>query len=102
LVRDGVAGPPEATVVVATGAAPRGAAAGLSADPMAGERRPALMRVAVSRGDRVTVLGFSDRIERLVRVRSGPRAIASAYRALYDVEARLTEPAYDLAVRRSA
>jgi uncharacterized protein (DUF58 family) len=58
----------------------------------------ALMRVAVSRGDRVTVLGFSDRIERLVRVRSGPRAIASAYRALYDVEARLTEPAYDLAV----
>jgi uncharacterized protein (DUF58 family) len=58
----------------------------------------ALMRVAVSRGDRVTVVGFSDRIERLVRVRSDPRAIASAYRALYDVEARLTEPAYDLAV----
>jgi len=58
----------------------------------------ALTRVAVSRGDRVTLVGFSDRIERIVRVRSDQRAIAAAYRALYDVEARLTEPAYDLAV----
>lgn len=58
----------------------------------------ALTRVAVSRGDRVTIIGFSDRIERIVRVRSDQRAIATAYRALYDLEARLTEPAYDLAV----
>jgi uncharacterized protein (DUF58 family) len=58
----------------------------------------ALSRVAVSRGDRVTLVAFSDRIEHLVRVRSDPRAIAAAYRALYDLEARLTEPAYDLAV----
>jgi uncharacterized protein (DUF58 family) len=58
----------------------------------------ALTRVAVSRGDRVTIIGFSDRIERLVRVRSGPRAVAAAYRSLYDLEARLTEPAYDLGV----
>jgi uncharacterized protein (DUF58 family) len=60
----------------------------------------ALSRVAVSRGDRVTLVAFSDRIERLVRVRSDPRAIAAAYGALYDLEARLTEPAYDLAVEK--
>jgi len=58
----------------------------------------ALVRIAVSRGDRVTVVGFSDRIERIVRVRSGSRAVGLAYGALYDLEARLTEPAYDLAV----
>lgn len=58
----------------------------------------ALVRVAVSRGDRVTVVGFSDRVERIVRVRSGRQAVPRAYGALYDVEARLTEPAYDLAV----
>jgi len=58
----------------------------------------ALTRVAVSRGDRVTVIGFSDRIERVVRVRSDQRAVAAAYGALYDLEARLTEPAYDLAM----
>ena len=58
----------------------------------------ALVRVAVSRGDRVTVIGFSDRVERIVRVRSGRQAVARAYGGLYDVEARLTEPAYDVAV----
>ncbi|PYQ05921.1 MAG: hypothetical protein DMF82_07415 [Acidobacteria bacterium] len=58
----------------------------------------ALTRVAVSRGDRVTLIGFSDRIERVVRVRSDQRAVAAAYGALYDLEARLTEPAYDLAM----
>jgi len=58
----------------------------------------ALTRVAVSRGDRVTLIGFSDRIERVVRVRSDQRTVAAAYRALYDLEARLTEPAYDLAM----
>jgi uncharacterized protein (DUF58 family) len=58
----------------------------------------ALVRVGVSRGDRVTVVGFSDRIERVVRVHSGSRAAGEAYAALYDLEARLAEPAYDLAV----
>jgi uncharacterized protein (DUF58 family) len=57
----------------------------------------ALTRVAVSRGDRVTLLAFSDRVERVVRVRSGTHSLFLAYRALFDVEARLTEPAYDLA-----
>ena len=55
----------------------------------------ALMRIAVARGDRVSVVAFSDRVDRLVRVHSG--GVARAYRALYDVEARLVEPAYDLA-----
>ncbi len=58
----------------------------------------ALTRVAVARGDRVTVIAFSDRVERSVRVRSGERGASLAYAALYDLEARLTEPAYDLAV----
>lgn len=58
----------------------------------------ALTRVAAGRGDRVTVLAFSDRVERSVRVRSGGRGASVAYGALYDLEARLTEPAYDQAV----
>jgi uncharacterized protein (DUF58 family) len=57
----------------------------------------ALTRVAASRGDRVTLLAFSDRVERLVRVRSGTHSLSQAYRALFDVSARLSEPAYDLA-----
>jgi uncharacterized protein (DUF58 family) len=58
----------------------------------------ALTRVAVSRGDHVTLVAFSDRIERTVRTRSGSRAVALAYGALYDLEACPTEPAYDVAV----
>jgi uncharacterized protein (DUF58 family) len=58
----------------------------------------ALTRVAAARGDQVTVLAFSDRIDRTVRVRSGVRFARLAYSALFDLEARLTEPAYDLAV----
>ena len=58
----------------------------------------ALARVALSRGDRVTVVAFSDRIERVLRAHAGSRAAAEAYAALYDLEARPTEPAYDLAV----
>lgn len=58
----------------------------------------ALARIAVARGDRVTIVGFSDRIERVVRVRSGGRGIAQAYGALFDLDAHLREPAYDLAV----
>ncbi|MFP3939934.1 MAG: DUF58 domain-containing protein [Thermoanaerobaculia bacterium] len=57
----------------------------------------ALSRVAVARGDVVTVLAVSDRVERSVRVRSGGRELAAAYGALFDLEARLAEPAYDLA-----
>jgi uncharacterized protein (DUF58 family) len=57
----------------------------------------ALTRVASARGDRVLIVAFSDRIERLVRVRAGSRGIARAYAALYDLEARLAEPAYDVA-----
>jgi uncharacterized protein (DUF58 family) len=58
----------------------------------------ALTRVAAARGDQVTILAFADRVLRSVRVRSGGRGAELAYSALYDVEARLVEPAYDLAV----
>lgn len=62
----------------------------------------ALTRIAASRGDRVTIVAFSDRIERVVRVRSGVRAVAAAYDALFDLEARLAEPAYDLAAETAS
>ncbi len=58
----------------------------------------ALTRVAAARGDQVTVVAFADRVLRTVRVRSGGRGAALAYEALYDLEAQLAEPAYDLAV----
>ncbi|MEX0878268.1 MAG: DUF58 domain-containing protein [Thermoanaerobaculia bacterium] len=57
----------------------------------------ALTRFASARGDRVLVAAFSDRIERLVRVRSGSRGVTQAYARLYDLEARLSESAYDVA-----
>jgi uncharacterized protein (DUF58 family) len=57
----------------------------------------ALTRVAAARGDQVTILAFADRVLRTVRVRSGGRGASLAYEALYDLEAQLTEPAYDLA-----
>src|SRR5436305_8652151 len=57
----------------------------------------ALTRVAAARGDQVTIVAFADRVLRTVRVRSGGRGVGLAYAALYDVEARLAEPAYDLA-----
>ena len=62
----------------------------------------ALTRVAAARGDRVTLLTFSDRVERIVRVASGARGASSAYRQLYDAEAKLAEPAYDLALEQAA
>jgi uncharacterized protein (DUF58 family) len=62
----------------------------------------AVVRVGLSRGDRVTVIGFSDRVERVVRARSGRRAAGEAYAALYDLEPRLAEPAYDLAVETAS
>ena len=57
----------------------------------------ALTRVAAARGDQVTILAFAGRVLRTVRVRSGGRGAGLAYEALYDLEAQLTEPAYDLA-----
>lgn len=58
----------------------------------------ALTRVAASRGDRVTLAAFSDRLDRSVRLHGGQRGIHTAYSAFYDLEARLAEPAFDLAV----
>jgi uncharacterized protein (DUF58 family) len=57
----------------------------------------ALTRVAMGRGDRVTIVAFSDRIERLVRVHTGAHGVARAYGALFDLAPRLAEPAFDLA-----
>lgn len=62
----------------------------------------ALARVAAARGDRVTIVAFSDRIERLVRMRGAARGVARAYGALFDVQARLAEPAYDLAAEAAS
>jgi uncharacterized protein (DUF58 family) len=58
----------------------------------------ALSRVALSRGDRVTLLAFSSRPERLLRLAPRVDAVARAYGALFDLEARLVEPAYDVAI----
>jgi uncharacterized protein (DUF58 family) len=58
----------------------------------------ALARLAVGRGDRVLLLAFSDRIERRVAVRSNAGEVGRAYASLFDLEARLAEPAYDIAV----
>lgn len=57
----------------------------------------ALTRFASARGDRVLVVAFSDRVDRVMRVRSGSSGIAHAYASLYDVPARLAESAYDAA-----
>jgi uncharacterized protein (DUF58 family) len=57
----------------------------------------ALARLASGRGDQVLLVAFSDRAERRVRLRPGARGMARAYAALYDLKARLAEPAYDVA-----
>ncbi|MEO1084721.1 MAG: DUF58 domain-containing protein, partial [Acidobacteriota bacterium] len=57
----------------------------------------ALARVAAARGDRVTLTAFSDRIEKTVRLAGGHRRLQAAYAQLYDLQARLVEPAFDLA-----
>ncbi len=57
----------------------------------------ALTRVASGRGDRVSIVAFSDRVERVVPVGSGARGVRRAYEKLYDLAPRLAEPAYDLA-----
>jgi uncharacterized protein (DUF58 family) len=58
----------------------------------------ALLRLAAGRGDRVALVAFSDRVERRVRLHAGGGGVRAAYAALYDLEARLAEPAFDLAV----
>jgi uncharacterized protein (DUF58 family) len=57
----------------------------------------ALLRVAHSRGDSVSVIAFSDRVERVVRVSPSGSGTARAYAALYDLAPRMAEPAYDAA-----
>ena len=61
----------------------------------------ALCRVAAGRGDRVTILAFSDQIDRRVRIRPGSKDSARAYEQLYDLGAKLVEPVYDLAVEEA-
>lgn len=60
----------------------------------------ALVRVAAARGDTVSLVAFSDRLDRTVRVH-GAHQVEQAYAALYDLEARLVEPAFDLAAVRA-
>jgi uncharacterized protein (DUF58 family) len=86
----------ETTAAVATGAV-GGRGGGRGKLDYALAAALALTRVAAARGDQVSVVAFSDRIDRTVRVRSGARSARQAYAALFDVEARLVEPAYDLA-----
>ncbi|HEV8241999.1 MAG TPA: DUF58 domain-containing protein [Thermoanaerobaculia bacterium] len=57
----------------------------------------ALLRLAIGRGDRVAVLAFADRVERRLRIHPGTGGARTAYAALYDLEARLAEPNFDLA-----
>jgi len=59
----------------------------------------ALARVASARGDRVTIAAFADRMLRVVRVASSGRGLRQAYSRLFDLEARLVEPAYDVALQ---
>jgi uncharacterized protein (DUF58 family) len=61
----------------------------------------ALVRVAAARGDTVSLVAFSDRLDRTVRV-NGSAQVEKAYAALYDLEARLAEPAFDLAAARAS
>ncbi len=59
-----------------------------------------ITRVAAARQDRVTILAFSDKVERVVTVRPGQAGVKAAYRRLFDLEARLAEPAFGLAADR--
>ena len=58
----------------------------------------ALLRVATGRGDRVTLIAYSDRIERRIRVAPGTAGIRQAYAELFDLPARLAESAHEEAV----
>jgi len=57
----------------------------------------ALTRFALGRGDRVTVVTFADQVDRTVRLGTGASGAQQAYARLFDQEARLVEPAFDLA-----
>lgn len=57
----------------------------------------ALTRLASGRGDRVTIVAFSDRILRRVSVRPGAAGIARAYEELYDLEPEPVESLFELA-----
>jgi uncharacterized protein (DUF58 family) len=57
----------------------------------------ALARVASGRGDHVRVAAFSNRVLRVVRIPPGGGGVRDAYRALFDLEAELVEPSFDLA-----
>jgi uncharacterized protein (DUF58 family) len=59
----------------------------------------ALLRLAAGRGDRVTLVAFDERLARVVRAGSAPAEIRRAHAALFDLEARFVEPAFDLAAR---
>jgi uncharacterized protein (DUF58 family) len=60
----------------------------------------AVLRVAVGRGERVSLAAFSDRIECVARVRAYGD-VPHAYALLYDLEARRAEPSFDLAVEQA-
>lgn len=60
----------------------------------------ALTRVAAARGDRVTLMAFSDSVHVVHRVGAGSRGLARAYGTFFDLEARLREPAFDTAAER--
>jgi uncharacterized protein (DUF58 family) len=51
----------------------------------------ALLRLANGRGDRVTVIAYSGRVERQIRVRPGMPGIRHAYTELFDLRARRVE-----------
>jgi uncharacterized protein (DUF58 family) len=57
----------------------------------------ALTRLALGRGDKVTVVTFADQVERTVRLGSGAGAAQRVYGQLFDQQARLVEPAFDAA-----
>jgi len=57
----------------------------------------ALARVASARGDQVLIAAFSNRILQAVKLAPGGAGVGNLYRTLFDVEAELVEPAYDLA-----
>jgi len=59
-----------------------------------------ISRVAAGRGDRTSILAYSDRIEAMVNASGGRNSVMRAYQRLYDLHARLVEPAFDLAVAR--
>lgn len=57
----------------------------------------ALARVASARGDQVTFVAFSDRVERRLRIRGGRDSVRAAYGSVFDLDCRAAEPAFDLA-----